>query len=96
LGLILNELLTNTFKHNEDAASLLVSMEFIDCGGGKFELSYRDSGRNFVAPKRTDAIESTGWRLIWRLCEQLNGGLNQREGTIYLTFLNEQARKSIA
>ena len=96
LGLILNELLTNTFKHNEDALSILVSMEFIDCGGGQFELSYRDSGRNFVAPKRTDAIESTGWRLIWRLCEQLNGGLSQREGTIYLTFLNEQARKSIA
>lgn len=96
LGLIVNELMTNSFKHNAAMERLELTMTLKERGEGAYEMTYRDSGATFAIPNSVETGQSVGWRLILRLVDQLNGQVSQTGPWIHIRFLNERARKSIA
>ncbi len=74
LGLILNELMTNSFKHavlpNKD---LEIRVEMIARGENQFELIYQDNGPGLIRDAQSHVSESLGMRLIFGLTKQING-----------------------
>jgi len=74
LGLILNELMTNSFKHavlpNKD---LEIRVEMIAIGANEFELTYQDNGPGLSRDFQSQISESLGMRLIFGLTNQING-----------------------
>lgn len=74
LGLILNELMTNSFKHavlpNKD---LEIRVEMISIGANEFELTYQDNGPGLSRDFQSQFSESLGMRLIFGLTNQING-----------------------
>ena len=74
LGLILNELMTNSFKHavlpNKD---LEIRVEMIAIGANEFELTYQDNGPGLSQDFQSQVSESLGMRLIFGLTNQING-----------------------
>jgi len=74
LGLILNELMTNSFKHavlpNKD---LEIRVEMIAIGANEFELTYQDNGPGLSGDFQSQFAESLGMRLIFGLTNQING-----------------------
>ncbi|MGB4642046.1 MAG: sensor histidine kinase [Methanothermobacter tenebrarum] len=71
IGLIINELLTNTIKHaNATRAKIQLKKE----AGGGLRLHFRDDGKGL----RMDEIKKSkglGWQLIESLIDQLGGKL---------------------
>lgn len=99
LGLILNEMLTNSFKHafRESQANLVV-IEWEKVGEGKFELRYRDGGPGLPEDIDLKKVRSLGLRLIYRLSRQLGGSakVNQPGGYLFIVeFLETDMRKVI-
>ncbi len=85
LGLILNELMTNSFKHavlpNQD---LEIRVEMISIGANEFELTYEDTGPGLVREAQSQVSESLGMRLIFGLADQINGKVvfEEKEGLL--------------
>ncbi len=81
LGLILNELMTNSFKHailpNHD---LEIQVEMISIGESEYELSYRDNGPGITRELQPEISESLGMRLIFGLTNQINGKVDFNKG----------------
>jgi len=76
LGLILNELISNSFKHafaNSDSGT--ISIELKKTKDGTHELIYSDSGLG-ADLKMADEKKSMGMMLLQLLGEQLNGSYN--------------------
>lgn len=74
LGLILNELITNSFKYamgnNKSETFIRVSLAAKD---GGYELHYADNGPGLPADIDFGTTRSLGLRLVSRLSKQLNG-----------------------
>jgi two-component sensor histidine kinase len=74
LGLILNELMTNSFKHavlpNRD---LEIWVEMVAYDKYEFELNYRDNGPGMKESTHMKNSESLGMKLIHGLTDQING-----------------------
>jgi two-component sensor histidine kinase/ligand-binding sensor domain-containing protein len=74
LGLILNELMTNSFNHavlpNQD---LEIRVAMIAIGANEFELTYQDNGPGLGYDVHAQVSESLGMRLIFGLTDQING-----------------------
>ena len=89
-GLILNEWLTNTFKHAfPDSTQGKVYIAFSKQDNGLYQLDYKDTGVGLPDSIDFPAQETLGLRLISILSEQLSGHLsmNRNGGTAYsLTF----------
>lgn len=92
-GLIINELLVNSFKYAfKDGSPGYIRIELIPRVKDEFELSYTDSGPGI--PKTIDITKSKslGLRLVTRLAKQIGGtteyipGLNHR---FIITFTNK-------
>ena len=87
LGLLLNELITNSFKHafhGRDAGAVSLSIHRAD--DGAFDLHYADDGTGIPVEKLQSDGESLGTMLIESLVEQLNGRMTVEggaEGTRY-------------
>ena len=97
LGLILNEMLTNSFKHafkvNETSS---ITIELHGLGPGKYELRYTDGGPGLSTDIELKKVRSLGLRLIYRLTRQLGGTVetNTSDGKLFvIQFLNTEARK---
>ncbi len=74
LGLILNELISNSYKYafeDKEAGELQVSIESI--GDGKHQLMVEDNGRGLSKGFDLEKAKSLGLRLVNRLAEQLYG-----------------------
>ncbi len=71
LGLIVNELITNSIKHVEESVSLVLQLE-INQVHGEVELYYRDNGKAFDA-EVWKTSDSFGNQLIRLQSEQLRG-----------------------
>lgn len=99
LGLILNELVTNSYKH----AVLLqreleLTVELEDLQGGRFNLLYKDNGEVIKAPFAEVIKKGFGLRLASRLAKQLQGKLDYayNGGNVFtISFANEEARKDL-
>lgn len=97
LGLILNEMLTNSFKHafkvNEAST---ITIELHDMGLGKYEIRYADGGLGIPKDIDMKKVRSLGLRLIYRLTRQLGGSVetNTADGNLFaIQFLDTEARK---
>ncbi len=92
IGLIVNELVTNSFKHafsDFDRAS--VSVQLTEVNTGELELEIADNGNGAIS--KEDHQHSFGMKLVNTLVEQLNGSLQRLEknGTAYLIKINNAA-----
>lgn len=74
LGLILNELITNSFKHAfRNGREGFIDLRIHRVEGGRFDLHYADNGAG-ISPERANTDTGTlGRGLIDSLVEQLNG-----------------------
>ncbi|MCL4281862.1 MAG: nitrate- and nitrite sensing domain-containing protein [Flavobacteriales bacterium] len=74
LGLILNELITNSFKHafigRQDG---FINLRIHRVENGAFDLHYSDDGKGIPADRQGDHTGTLGRSLIDSLVEQLNG-----------------------
>jgi two-component system, sensor histidine kinase PdtaS len=80
LGLILNELITNSFKHARPENDRLVIRVQLKKEGREFHLEYSDNGQGLPAAFSMESSNSLGMRLINWLAEQLNGRVIQADG----------------
>lgn len=87
LGLIINEILTNSFKHGfRDSLSGFIYVHIKQSSQNRFILKIGDDGSGFEPQADTNKSESLGLSLIESLTEQLSGKLvkvNHRKGTHY-------------
>jgi two-component sensor histidine kinase len=77
LGLILNELVTNSFKHafvDQDSASISVNLNVSEQKPFAYYLQYRDNGKTSF--ENTAKQQSLGVRIISMMAEQLHGELS--------------------
>ena len=74
LGLILNELITNSFKHAfTEGQEGFINLRIHRAEPGQFDLNYSDNGRGIPADRLTGETGTLGRSLIESLVEQLNG-----------------------
>jgi len=87
LGLVLNELITNSFKHAFNGrAGGLIDLRIHRVGPQEFDLHYSDNGLGMLPEKLAHDGATLGMSLIDSLVEQLNGFLtveSDAQGTRY-------------
>ena len=85
LGLIINELITNSIKHAfpSGKGEILVSFQLI---GDKYELHFKDDGIGIPDNFLSNKTETLGSQLLETLIQQLNGTLKikSKPGTEYI------------
>ncbi|MFB9841464.1 histidine kinase dimerization/phosphoacceptor domain -containing protein [Mucilaginibacter ginsenosidivorans] len=97
LGLIMNELLTNSFKYAfNDGAPGRIDIEISIVSEGRYELTYSDNGPGL--PKDFDLAHATtmGMQLIYDLSRQIGGKVNyvyKNGATFIINFTNRSLRK---
>ncbi len=98
-GLIVNELVSNAFKHGfPDNRSGKLSLELHQDSNQKITLIIRDNGVGFPSDLDFRNTDSLGLQLVCTLTEQLEGEilLNKADGTtFYLNFHELQYKKRV-
>lgn len=98
LGLILNELLTNSFKYafKEDGdGKIMINMGVLE--PGKYQLIFRDNGPGLPPGFDPAKAQTMGMLLIFDLIRQIGGNVTYSfyEGSTFtLVFTNNQFRKN--
>lgn len=99
LGLILNELVTNSYKHAVlSRRKLELTIGLKARGNGMFNLQYKDNGEAIKEPFAEVIKKGFGLRMASRLAKQLHGKLDYTydQGNLFtINFANEEARKSL-
>jgi len=99
LGLMLNEMITNSFKHAFDPARpAMLRLELQDLGQGAYELHYWDGGPGFPPELELRKVRSLGLRLIYTLSRQLGGraSINNENGSLFsIRFMDTATRKAV-
>ncbi|MES2628756.1 MAG: histidine kinase dimerization/phosphoacceptor domain -containing protein [Bacteroidota bacterium] len=98
IGLILNELLTNSCKHafrgrSEGKITIVLKQE----SSGHFKLEYSDDGPGLDAATDLLSAGTLGLKLVTRLAEQLDGKLeyhNSPQATFVITFKDFETRNT--
>ncbi|WP_341216687.1 sensor histidine kinase [uncultured Wocania sp.] len=99
LGLIINELIINAYKHafkGKSEGYLLVSIKRID--NENYKLLVHDNGHGVTNEEDIDKIKKFGLHLVLRLVKQLQGSLkfeNDNGLKISIVFKDINARKKI-
>lgn len=97
LGLITNELLTNTYKHAfAQSTHVTAKLTLRKLNADEYELTYSDSGPGIPADFNIAQSESLGMQLLQGLSQQLMGTLSYRSGVNHafsIVFKNAEARK---
>lgn len=90
LGIILNELLTNSFKYaHQPGRELKISVSLRELDDGKYEFTYRDNGPGFPAESITHREGGLGKYLLENMTEQLRGNMvsgNDDGATVRMEF----------
>lgn len=92
IGLIVNELVTNSFKHAfSNVEEALINIKLIDTEKGSYKLEITDNGIGYQLPKNSH--ESFGMKLVHTLVEQLKGTIikSSGAGTSYKIAINHTA-----
>ena len=87
LGLIINELLTNSFKYAfnlNNEGQIIIDMIKIE--EGSYQLIYKDNGKGLVNDINFKNVTSFGLRLVSRLCIQLFGKVEYKKDEKYSVF----------
>ncbi|HTA28593.1 MAG TPA: histidine kinase dimerization/phosphoacceptor domain -containing protein, partial [Bacteroidia bacterium] len=98
LGLILNELFTNTFKYAFTGNTGHITITFEDLSGGNYSIIYKDNGKGLPPDFDMNKAHSVGLWLVVSLSKQLGGEAkyeyeNGSKFSIY--FKDTPARKDI-
>ncbi len=97
LGLIANELLTNTYKHAfAQSTNVTAKLTLRKLNADEYELTYSDSGQGIAANFNIAQSESLGMQLLHGLTQQLMGTLRYHSGVQHyfsIVFKNAEARK---
>jgi two-component sensor histidine kinase len=97
LGLIANELLTNTYKHAfAQNTNVTAKLTLRKRNADEYELTYSDSGPGIPADYNLEQSESLGMQLLLGLTQQLMGTLSYHSGVNHyfsIVFKNAEARK---
>ncbi len=93
LGLIINELITNSLKHafKEESKQPEITIQFSD--EEVYLLDYRDNGEGLPKDFSNRESGSLGFEIITALCDQLDGDLeisDQTEGAHFILKFKEQ------
>ncbi|GAB5526708.1 MAG: hypothetical protein Roseis2KO_45800 [Roseivirga sp.] len=100
LGLILNELVTNSYKHAVLLQrNLELSIKLKDLGEGMFSMQYKDNGEAIKEPFNEIIKTGFGLRMASRLARQLQGKMEYKyeAGNLFsVTFANEEARAALS
>lgn len=82
LGLILNELITNSFKHAFSGREQgFINLRIHRADDGQIDLQYSDDGKGIPKEKQDRPADTLGRSLIESLVEQLNGRMTMRSDT---------------
>ncbi len=96
LGMILNELMTNSYKYafNGSAGTILLKTEKY---GEDYRLTYSDNGPGLPAAFDIKTSKSLGMRIIYRLSRQLGGSFvyDKQQNVFIITFKDAIGRKNI-
>ena len=76
LGLIINEILTNSYKYAFDSSAGEISIRFCRNEQGGEILEIRDNGKGFPEHFLIEESDSLGMQLITMLCGQIRANLN--------------------
>lgn len=97
LGLIANELLTNSFKYGYGKGNLLqVTVMMEDRGGGNYLFRFSDNGPGLTGNFNVEQAKTLGIRLVNRLSEQLDGSVTYHydKGSVFeIALKNTEARR---
>ena len=96
LGLIVNELLTNSYKNfdaNKKKNSISISINLI--AKGQYELVYQDNGNGLTGTINFDTDETLGLKLIKGLAKQLAGKATYHydNGSVFTVFFQDSAQR---
>ena len=86
IGLIVNELVTNAFKHAfKDINHPLIAISLKQTEEKSIELKVADNGKGLQPAADFKKSGSFGMKLVYTLVDQLNGELsiNQHQGTVF-------------
>ncbi|MFK7952331.1 MAG: histidine kinase dimerization/phosphoacceptor domain -containing protein [Ekhidna sp.] len=90
LGLIINEILTNSYKYAFDGEEGKISIRFSKEENGAGTLEIRDNGKGFPDDFSIEKNGSLGMELIEMLCDQIRAKFNifSNKGAVYQIHLN--------
>ena len=94
IGIIVNELLTNSFKYAQQAGQgLVINVQLEACGEDYF-LHYQDNGPGFSQGKLGERLGSLGSYLLKSMVRQLRGHLNtfNKNGAVYQILFKEHIK----
>ncbi|MFT4603223.1 MAG: two-component sensor histidine kinase [Arenicella sp.] len=87
LGLIINEMFTNSFKHafNENEVNNVISISMLEQDRGHYVLKFLDNGCGLPENLEIETSDSLGLQLMEALTEQINGELKyyNEEGAVF-------------
>jgi two-component sensor histidine kinase/Tfp pilus assembly protein PilF len=100
IGLILNELISNTWKYAiKDHPAPKISLSLESVGESTYTLSYQDNGPGLPADLNFDSTKTLGMRLVKRLAQQLFGKAvysGNDKGCIFeITFKDNSFREKV-
>ena len=100
IGLILNELITNTWKYAvRDNPSPIVDIQIIRTEKSCYQLNYKDNGPGLAENLNFDSSKTLGMRLVKRLAQQIFGEAvytGDKEGCSFeITFKDNSFRKQV-
>jgi len=101
LGLIINELISNSFKHafvDDDEGQVQVSLKYLEKSTDKLILTVSDNGKGMPEKFDIENANSLGLRLVKMLSNQLDGEvsyLNKNGTFVTITLSNTNYRKSL-
>ena len=100
LGLILNELITNSYKHAfHDKIDLVMGLQLKQINEEHFEMIYSDNGEAIQQPIAEVVKKGFGLRLASRLARQLQGAFAyefREKNRFTITFMSKAAREALA
>ena len=95
LGLILNELATNSFKYAFKTAPAPAITLGMECGGNDCSLVYCDNGPGLPEGTNVERAKSLGLRLVGRLSKQLHGNVKYEKNHLGACFFISFKEKNV-
>jgi two-component sensor histidine kinase len=99
LGLILNELVTNSYKYAfKTNHNNTITIQIKNIKEGTYSLEYADNGIGLDANFNIKELKSLGLKLVYRLVRQLQGELkitSNQGATFHILFKDTKTRKKI-
>jgi two-component sensor histidine kinase len=96
LGLIVNELLTNSYKYlPADQSDKKIEINLTRLENGNYEFRYRDNGPGLPPNVNFENAQTLGLRLIGGLTEQINGSIEYKYegGSVFFIQFNPKINK---